>query len=142
MIDDQGEKYPNRIQAYDGREGLLVVNPVGLSKAAGHEACLVTIDRAVGVVLQSEDPSAGNNIGILWTRNQDPCTTVGKGRELLIHGRLPVWNRHSLHVGPRNRLGGEGEGEGMIGGVQVVIVDVMRNGMEGTSTCTFAKCDG
>jgi hypothetical protein len=52
---------------------------------------LVSLKRAIGVVLNLEHPLTGDDISAKRSRNKIPCLILREGNNLLFHGGSPIW---------------------------------------------------
>ncbi len=86
----EGKKELEVLNAYNGREGLVVIDVPHLGEALGDEVGLVPFDGAVHLDLQFEDEHRFHNAHSWSSRYEFPGVVVMEVLNLLIHGSLPV----------------------------------------------------
>lgn len=74
----------------DRGEHLMEVHPRSLREAAYDPPCFAPFERSVGVQLVLEQPLAGDDVGMLWSRNERPRAVCLESVIFSLHGRTPV----------------------------------------------------
>ncbi|KAJ7145449.1 hypothetical protein C8R43DRAFT_1012732 [Mycena crocata] len=85
-----------------GREDLVVVDAMALSTTIGNESGLVVLNRAIGLVLDNEDPLRANRLHIRRSINYIPSAVLQKRVDLRNSCFLPkmsIFTPKSIVVG-------------------------------------------
>jgi len=91
LMDGEAEDDPYRRRFDNRTEGLVIVDVVLLREPANNPPGLVSSEGAVGVVLVLEDPLAGDDISMRWSRNKPPGVVVDERLVLVNHRSAPIW---------------------------------------------------
>jgi hypothetical protein len=84
-------------------ECLVEVNALLLRETTKHPACLVAVERAIGLQLVAKDPLPGNDVGVPRRRYEIPSVIADESTILLGHSLEPVGilERHTCGEGNR-----------------------------------------
>lgn len=83
----EGESNSNSTEFGNRREGLLIINAVLLSKSTSYKTGLQSLNRAIGIMLDSEDPST-THTRVAWNSLSASVSAVGQLTCLLSHCEL------------------------------------------------------
>jgi hypothetical protein len=86
-----GEDRPNRGRFDNRAESLIEIHAVLLRETAENPAGFVAIKGAVGFEFVTEDPFAGDDVGVGWRADELPCVIGEKSTVLVGLGCEPVW---------------------------------------------------
>ena len=94
----------NRKEDTDGaeashkREGLSVVETIGLRESPSHETRLMASNGAIGIVLEGVDPLSRDNIDVQRARDQCPSLSLKECGIFRIHSGLPLRYLQSFKI--------------------------------------------
>ena len=93
----QGENDAESAGFDDGREGLVVINPLGLRKATNNPTGFIASERAVRVVLVSKNPLPADDGSTGGPRNKRPSLVLKEG--LVLVAKLLNLGRYDRYIG-------------------------------------------
>ena len=103
MRGSEGENDADSAGFDDGREGLVVINPLGLRKPTDNPTGFIASKRAVRVILVPKNPLPADDGNTGGARDKSPSLILKKSLVLITHGAGPVWISKSSPVGAWER---------------------------------------
>ena len=98
LVECNGKEDTDGAEASHRREGLSVVETIGLRESSSHETRLMASDGTIGIVLEGVHPLARDNIDVQRARNQCPSLSLKEYGIFRIHSSLPLRYLQSFKI--------------------------------------------